>query len=303
MTKRHLFTAVATAALLAGCAGLTSKSRVDELTNTQPSGSMFTQVLTREYTAIARFEQIDMYDYVDAEYFAKKGLAASQGNPVMPEQLGVWNLPENSLGELNEAHNRLMSALGRGARDFAPVEAAIAQARFDCWVEQQEENWQEGDIAACRGDFMNAMAALDGQVATRVPVAAPAPRTPVAPAPAVQMNDAAAERDAMFLVFFDWNKSNLTQGATQVLDTVATEILKRNEQQIIIVGHADRSGSDAYNLKISQKRADATRKGLIDRGVPAERIRTEADGERKPLVDTPDGIREPANRRAEIRFN
>lgn len=304
MTKRHLFLAAAAAALLAGCAGFTSETRVAELENATPRGSMFTQILVREYASIAKYEQVDMYDYVDAEYFAKKGLAAAEGNPVMPEQLGVWNLPENKIGELSAARDRLMNALGRGARDFAPTEAAIAQARFDCWVELQEENWQENDITACRGDFMNAMAALDGQVAVRTPAPAmPAVKAPAPKASAVQMNEQAAAKDAMFLVFFDWNKSGLSQGATQVLDTVAAEILKRNEKQIIVVGHADRSGSDAYNMKISMKRAEATRQALIDRGVPAERIRTEASGERKPLVDTPDGIREPANRRAEIRFN
>ncbi|HAU29392.1 MAG TPA: OmpA family protein [Rhodospirillaceae bacterium] len=302
MTTRHIMTAVAAVSLLAGCAGLTSKTRVDELENAQSRGSMFTQVLTREYTAIAKYEQVDMFDYVDAEYFAKKGLAAAEGNPVMPEDLSNWNLPDNMVPELESAHARLLSALGNGARESAPVEAALAQSRFDCWVEQQEENWQEDDIAACRGDFMNAMAALDGQMVNRTPVAKAQPAKAPARSSTVQMNDAAAERDAMFLVFFDWNKSGISQGATQVLDTVATEILKRNEQKIIIVGHADRSGPDAYNIKISQKRAEATRKGLIDRGVPAERIITEASGESNPLVETPDGIREPANRRAEIRF-
>jgi len=301
MTKYKLFTAVATVALLSGCAGLTSKSTVEELENARATGSVFTQGLAREYTSLARFEQVEMFDYADAELYAQKGLTSARGSLVIPQELAERDLPEDKVGELAGARNRLMSALGHGARDFAPTDAAIAQARFDCWMEQQEENWQVDDIAACRGDFMSAMSAIDGRAAK--PATTARPLAPKAPAPFVQMNEGAADKDSMYLVFFDWDKTTLTQGAPQVLDTVASEILRRGENRITIIGHADRSGSDAYNLTLSQKRADATRKGLIDRSVPAERIRTEADGERKPMIDTPDGVREPANRRAEIRFN
>ena len=69
-----------------------------------------------------------------------------------------------------------------------------------------------------------------------------------------------------------------------------------------VSGFADRSGSDAYNVGMSQRRADSVRAYLASRGVPNSAIRTEAYGESRPLVDTADGVREPQNRRVEISF-
>jgi outer membrane protein OmpA-like peptidoglycan-associated protein len=70
--------------------------------------------------------------------------------------------------------------------------------------------------------------------------------------------------------------------------------------RITITGHADRSGPDAYNMALSQRRANAVRDALVRDGVPGNRITTVARGETQPLVPTPDGVREPQNRRAEL---
>ena len=71
---------------------------------------------------------------------------------------------------------------------------------------------------------------------------------------------------------------------------------------VTLAGHADRSGSDAYNVGLSQRRANNVRSYLAGRGVPDGSITTEAFGESRPLVDTADGVREPQNRRVEITF-
>ena len=71
---------------------------------------------------------------------------------------------------------------------------------------------------------------------------------------------------------------------------------------ISIVGHADRSGSDAYNIRLSQRRAAAVGQALAAGGVPSDTISTSGVGESQPLVPTPDGVREPSNRRAEIQI-
>jgi outer membrane protein OmpA-like peptidoglycan-associated protein len=115
-----------------------------------------------------------------------------------------------------------------------------------------------------------------------------------APAPVAQ---APAERP--FLVFFDWDKSVLTADARQVLDQVISR--ERNSTQAIhLIGHADKSGPDNYNVRLSQRRADSVKAYLTGRGIAANRITTEARGERDPLVQTADGVREPQNRRVAI---
>ncbi|HAD86247.1 MAG TPA: hypothetical protein DCG48_02695, partial [Rhodospirillaceae bacterium] len=70
--------------------------------------------------------------------------------------------------------------------------------------------------------------------------------------------------------------------------------------RIETTGHADRSGTDAYNLRLSQRRAESVKAELNRLGIPSGEILTRWKGEREPLVQTPDGAREPQNRRVEI---
>jgi OOP family OmpA-OmpF porin len=130
------------------------------------------------------------------------------------------------------------------------------------------------------------------------PAAAPAP----APAP-TQAAPAASPLVRSFLVFFDFNRSDITSDARQVITQAADNARKAGgTSRITLTGHADRAGSAQYNLRLSQRRADAVKAELIRMGVPANDIATVAKGESDPLVQTPDGVREPRNRRVEIVF-
>lgn len=128
-----------------------------------------------------------------------------------------------------------------------------------------------------------------------VPVAAPAP----APAPA----PAASPLVRSFLVFFDFNRSDITDDARKVINQAADNAKKAGSTtRINLTGHADRSGPAQYNMRLSQRRADAVKAELVKLGVPAGDITTVAKGESDPLVPTADGVREPRNRRVEIVF-
>ena len=124
------------------------------------------------------------------------------------------------------------------------------------------------------------------------------------PAPVTMLdnNEPLNLAEAMYLVFFDFDMSNINAGAQSVVDTVTNEILSRKIDGVNIVGHTDTSGSAAYNDKLALRRATAVKNALIERGVPAEAITIEGRGENELLVETQDGIREPANRRAVITF-
>jgi outer membrane protein OmpA-like peptidoglycan-associated protein/opacity protein-like surface antigen len=105
-----------------------------------------------------------------------------------------------------------------------------------------------------------------------------------------------------FIVFFDWDKADITTQAASILDNAADAYRRTGNAQVVLAGHADRSGSDQYNVGLSQRRAENVRQYLAGRGIPEGVMRTEAFGESRPLVDTADGVREPQNRRVEITF-
>ncbi|MEN0075239.1 MAG: OmpA family protein [Paracraurococcus sp.] len=114
---------------------------------------------------------------------------------------------------------------------------------------------------------------------------------PAAPAPAVART---------YLVFFDWDKATLTERARQIIAEAAGASRRVQSTRIEVAGHADRSGSAAYNQRLSQRRADAVAAELVRQGVSRSEIAVSAYGETRPLVPTADGVREPQNRRVEI---
>ena len=122
-------------------------------------------------------------------------------------------------------------------------------------------------------------------------------------APAGSPQKAMAPAANSYLVFFDFNKYNLTMDAKKIVDNAAGAA-KGNSAvtKIDVTGHTDTVGSDAYNLKLSRRRADSVKAELVKQGVPANEIVEYAKGKRDPLVPTGDGVREPQNRRVEIVF-
>lgn len=292
---RGLAMAVAVLAVSA-CSNLNQHSELEALNEVQAVGSPFTQALTAEYRDYANREINEMFDYPDGLHFARKGLAAAGGEVVLPEPISDWNLLPQHMEELGTARARLITAFDLGARDIAPQQAAVAQARFDCWIEQQEENWQADDIIGCKSEFMDAMAALEGMLG-------PQPQA-AAPEPAIAMPEAEPMKpeDAMYLVFFDFDSSKVGAGGQNVLDAVAQEAKSRSLNMVHVVGHTDSSGSREYNNRLANKRANTVRDALIQRGVDASLISVEGRGEDELLVQTQDNVREPANRRAQITF-
>lgn len=296
---RALMVAAAVTALTA--CDFNKFDEVDAINEAQPVGSAFTQKLSSEYKDFVNSELNDMGDHADALHFSRKGLSAARGDVVVPEQLSDWNVPADTMNELAQGRSRLVAVFDLGAREAYPDVSAVAQARFDCWIENQEENFQPDEINRCKQEFLSALQQLEGAM----PAAPQQP--PAAPGPApdalnVDPNAPMATENAMYLVFFDWDQADLGPGAQSVLDAVATEAKRRNLTSINVVGHADRSGTEAYNDKLAQRRANAVRDALAQRGIDANLINISSRGENEPLVETPDGVREPANRRAQISF-
>lgn len=137
-----------------------------------------------------------------------------------------------------------------------------------------------------------------------VPMGNPAPYAPLPTASATPPKAPPVQvcNTGPYLVFFDWDNSSLTERAKQSLDAAASQYAWCGNARVLLSGHADRSGSVAYNVPLSQRRNAAVRSYLTTRGIADEAIASEAFGESSPLVATQDGVREPQNRRVEVNF-
>jgi OmpA-OmpF porin, OOP family len=123
-----------------------------------------------------------------------------------------------------------------------------------------------------------------------------APPPPPPPPPPVVCNS------GPYIVFFDWDKSNLDATATGTLDNAAAQYANCGNARVMLAGHADRSGSTQYNVGLSQRRNSEVQSYLSSRGVPGGVMSTDAFGESQNLVKTADGVREPQNRRVEVSY-
>jgi OOP family OmpA-OmpF porin len=151
-------------------------------------------------------------------------------------------------------------------------------------VQEQEENWQTDDIEACRDEFDIALARLEDELA---------------PPSGVATTAASPE---VYLVFFAFDRAGLNPVAERVVRQIVIDRLGANPERIEITGNADRSGSASYNERLSARRAETVQRALVEAGIDPAAVVTRADGERMPRVPTADGVREPQNRNAEIRF-
>jgi outer membrane protein OmpA-like peptidoglycan-associated protein len=124
------------------------------------------------------------------------------------------------------------------------------------------------------------------------PPAPPPPPPPPPPAPVYEARD--------FIVYFPFDQSILTPEAQQVVSEAAQYAAAGGASRIVVVGHADTSGSARYNVGLSQRRAKAVADALVGLGVNSSTLSVDWKGESEPAVATGDGVKEPLNRRSTI---
>jgi outer membrane receptor protein involved in Fe transport/outer membrane protein OmpA-like peptidoglycan-associated protein len=127
---------------------------------------------------------------------------------------------------------------------------------------------------------------------------APATTAAYTPPPVVAPKPASTARS--YQVFFDFNKSDLTPQAVTIVDTAAKNAGPAKVTEIEVTGHTDTVGSDAYNMRLSRRRAESVAAELEKMGIPSSEIAIFAKGKKDLLVPTADGVKEPQNRRVQI---
>ena len=138
-------------------------------------------------------------------------------------------------------------------------------------------------------------------------LAAPAVAQTTGPAPSAQPtttaaagSDAAPGAPAPLVVYFDLGSTTIRKEDMAVLDHASRAYNEGKPIVMILTGSADRTGGAEENLVLSERRAAAVLKGLLDRGIPADRFQVLAKGETDLPVPTDPGVAEPKDRRVEI---
>jgi OOP family OmpA-OmpF porin len=209
-----------------------------------------------------------------------------------------------------------VAALASGVGAQTRVTAADGGNRIDNWQNGSGEYvWRNGTNELCWRDAgwtpATAAKGCDGALVpppppapAPAPAARPAPPPPpaaAAPAPAPAPQPPAATKVTYAAdAFFDFDKSVLKPEGKAKLDDLVGKIKGINLEVIIAVGHADAVGGDAYNQRLSVRRADAVKNYLVTKGVERNRVYTEGKGEKQPVADNKTAEGRSKNRRVEI---
>jgi OOP family OmpA-OmpF porin len=269
-------------ACLAAAARSACGTKLQKAEKVDPPSGAYDSSLYEGYLGLSKSEYGEG-DYKSSDLFALRAVSAAEGKDAGPESLDKWSLPADKTGELSSARSRLIAALGEGAAQKMPSQAAAAQVNFDCWLQEQRtaENFQPDDIAACRDGFYTALAALEEK-----PVAAVKPEPEVSP--------------LRYVIYFNFDSAEVDEKAKAVIFEAEAAARRLKGSRIAVSGYTDTVGSADYNKVLSELRAGAVSKLMESQGYPAERLSAEGFGKTNLAVPTADGVKEPGNRRAVI---
>jgi len=270
---------------LAACGG-----KLGEAEMMSASGSAFSQALYNDYIALSKGEYGEG-DYTDADRFAVKAMTAASGDDVGPYNPGEWAIPQDRVPVMTGAHSRLVAALNGTGKDKATTQLARAQTSFDCWVQEQEENFQPAHIAACRDAFIAAMNDVDKMTMVAKPAAAPAP----APAPKEMMAEAKT-----WEVLFHFDSTAMLPGSKGKIKEATAYVANFKRPRVTIAGYTDSSGSAKYNMALSELRTEAVTNFAVDAGLDPKNVILRSYGQDRLSVATDDGVKNQANRRATV---
>jgi OmpA-OmpF porin, OOP family len=271
----------------------------------------FFRHLADGYLELSKDENYE-HHFGEVEVFADKSRRAAKGEHVIPHYVNQRAVPKNTVYELETARARLMRVAQTSVFRTHPFELARAQVKFDCWLEEQEENINQNDIETCKSEFYRLMDLLDPMGKRQAPkaqthveqdlvLAGPDDEGPFVDCKCKLKPKAAAQKKR-FIVYFDLDQAIIREDAAEVLERVKKYYFETKPAEIIVQGHTDRSGNNQYNQSLSTRRSNSVMQALRLAGLPKDKIKKGQYGENKPQVPTKDGKRLQENRRVEIWF-
>jgi OOP family OmpA-OmpF porin len=274
---RSIVLALITLCLLTAC---DTTQSLKELRVAPVASDPYQQALAEGYKQFAEVK-VANYDWWTSKYFADKGLMAAYGRDTQPEDPKNWDIPATMLPTFEDARRKLLAAVALN-KTTQPVAAAAAVVTYDRWVEVQNNQWDVAKIEETRDAFYAAL----GKLSEAHPAETATPPEPV--------------ESTSTILYFPFDSDKLGDSANNALAELVRYIQSAGNVSITINGHADRAGTEAYNMDLSERRAKFVMKALEAAGVPAKIMKYFAFGETDPAVPTADGVAEPKNRRVEI---
>ncbi len=230
----------------------------------------FNDALAMEYTELGRRQAFENERWMPATAYIRKSKMAEAGNtPALwtPAEMGVN-------GEATQLYDEVVATINAN-RAERPAACARAQAMWDKYLFSLRS---AGFGSDCGCPPEEALAKLEEALAACAPEMGP----------------------ANYVVYFGFDKWNLTDAARDTLDEVVQAVENMGAEALSVVGHTDTMGSVEYNQGLSERRALSVAEYLDARDIPREDMTLAGRSELEPAVDTGDQVREPLNRRLEI---
>lgn len=269
--------------LLVSCAP-TNLEILSAKENALKSGGDYSSYLALEYLQFSRSLK-STGSLLDSEYFAKKGLYAASRRKIFPENPIKWKADPQQLEELIAIQKRMELVITRQIESQLPIQTAHLFYLYDCWASKESKPiFRASELSKCKSRFSKLLDEIE-----------------------YYLDDLKKDRQPKtvivepefrrFEILFDLNSYKFNDRANRDLLTVLKYLKTLNgDYRILLVGNADRVGSDLYNQGLALERVEIVKNYMTKNGVSADFIETRSVGEDFPDIITREGLQKQSNR-------
>lgn len=246
---------------------LFSQSHENDLAILETSGEGFGALLAQEYQNLAVLEDEFMDDPEAAAHYAGKAADAARGVTVWPDDPTNFRVPAAAAPDLARRYNMVLDALETLSSEDNANLLALAQTRYDCWLERAAEGRDEAEVSICRDMAVKALGMMT-----------------VPPG-----------RATHFTVAFPDDEAGMDEAAMAAVETAAAAWTDRPHWEVLLIGHTA-AGHGENDKRVSMRRAVAVRNALAQQGIDPDKVTIVAH------TDTAAEAGDGASRNVDIRF-